>query len=100
MEATMVRNTMSVYDKYEKFKKGYLELKFNNKEWFNDCEFFTIYNNIEYKYLHIKKHYIDIPKGARNNKKGRFGIFAEIPLGNYEIDEDESTQDELIIYYN
>tara|TARA_R110002126_G_scaffold283135_1_gene432201 strand:+ start:58 stop:366 length:309 start_codon:yes stop_codon:yes gene_type:complete len=96
-------NTMSVYanNKKYKVKKGYLELSFNNKEWFNNCEFFTIYNDVEYNYLHIKKHYIDIPHGARNLIKcSRFGFFANIPLGNYEIDKGESNEDELIIYYN
>ena len=90
-------NTMSVYPD---ITKGCLKLSFHNKEWFNNCEFFTIIDNLEHEYLHIKKHYIDVPKKARNTKGARFSIFADIPVGNYEIDKDESNQDELIIYYN
>ena len=90
-------NTISVYSD---IAKGCLKLRFHNKKWFNNCEFFTIINNLEYKYLHIKKHYIDVPKKARNVKDSEFTFYSEIPAGNYEIDEYESNQDELIIYYN
>jgi hypothetical protein len=102
MGAKKLINTMSVYANKTKYKvkEGCLELSFHNKEWFNNCEFFTITDNLEHKYLHVKKHYIDIPKKARNVKNTRFCFFADIPVGNYEIDEDESNQDELIIYYN
>ena len=103
MEA-IAKGIMSVYENNKGrtlINKNYLQLYFNNKEWFNDCEFFTLHNDLEDEYIHIKKHYIDVPNNARISQQGStFCIIAEIPLGKYEVDEEESNEDELVIYYN
>lgn len=97
------KNTMlvSTQPSMNIMKRNYQQIHFSNKKWFDNCQFFSIYNDLENELIKIKKHYIDVPINARNVKKDtRFRLVAEIPIGEYKVDEDESNEDELIIYYN
>jgi hypothetical protein len=103
MDAILIKNTMlvSIHPSMNIIKRNYQQLHFSDKKWFDNCEFFSLYNDLENELIQIKKHYIDIPINARNLQKSRyFSIIAEIPLGKYEVDEEESNEDELVIYYN
>ncbi len=68
----------------------------SNSNWFTE-EYYTIKDDGQC--LLIKKHYLEIPKNAiklRGNNS--FGITSDIDLGRFEFDE-ESTEDELVVYY-
>jgi hypothetical protein len=69
---------------------------YSNSKWF-DCEYYII--KIFDDHLVIKKCGLQIPKNARklNNAK-QLSIICDIPLGNFEFDE-ESNEDELVVYY-
>jgi hypothetical protein len=69
----------------------------SNSKWFDGSDYFSIKQ--EYGCLRIIKHYLEIPYKARKVKKGQFQYLSEIPIGRFEFDEEESTEDELVIYY-
>lgn len=65
-------------------------------DWF-DNDYYKI--SINDDCIVFQKCYLEIPKGAyKLPKTGVFTILAELPLGTFEIDE-ESTEDELVVYY-
>jgi hypothetical protein len=69
-------------------------------KWFDECEWFQLIDDMNGT-LTIKKCMgIEIPKNAQKFTSSRhFMCISEIPLGRYEIEEDESTIDELVVYY-
>ena len=70
-----------------------------NLKWFTE-EYYTIINRENC--LIIRKCYMEIPKKAYkfNHKNKSFrAIYVDIPNGKYEVNMDESTEDELVIYY-
>lgn len=69
-----------------------------NGDWFEGSEFFSIEETEEY--LHITKHYLEVPEKARKTKRGYFHMISEAPLGKYEICKEESNEDEIIIYFD
>ena len=89
MEA-ITRGTMSFHENKKErtiINKNYLQLYFKNKDWFNNCTFFTLNNNLKDEYIHIKKHYIELPSNEISSKQGiTFCIIAEIPLLKYKVD--------------
>lgn len=69
---------------------------YSNSKWF-DCEYYDV--NIFDDYFTITKCYLEITKKARKlNKAKQLSLICDIPLGEFEFDE-ESTEDELVIYY-
>jgi len=89
-----VSGSISIYD--YNAKQGFKEIVFKT-DWTKDAESFTV----EYytDSLVIKKWYLEVPKKARKiTKKGHLIIKTEAPSGTFEIDE-ESTEDELVVYY-
>ena len=69
-----------------------------NKDWAN-TEYFTIKDDGEC--LVIKKCYMDIPKNAYKLRKGCLLSIehSEIQNGKYVFDNEESTEDEAVVYY-
>jgi len=72
---------------------------YSKYKWFDGCEYFTIKDNGEC--VIIGKCYgVDTPKKSYKFSKSRkFGIESDLPVGKFEIDVDESNEDELFIYY-
>lgn len=71
---------------------------YSKSSWFDSAEYFDIQDDGEC--LTIKKCYLEIPKTAQKfTKKRHFQFVSELPLGTFYIDEDESNEDELAIYY-
>ena len=67
------------------------------KEWFNNIEYVTI--NDDGECLVIRKCYMEIPKSAKKIDRGFYvEIESDIPLGTFDLDE-ESNEDELVVYY-
>jgi hypothetical protein len=70
----------------------------SNSKWFDNSEYFTIKDDGEC--LTIKKCGLQIPKNAKKFTTSRhFNYISELPLGRFEFDIDESSEDELVIYY-
>lgn len=76
-------------DNYRQFK--------SNSNWFSDSEYYTL--NEEDGCLTINKHYMEVPKNAQKTNRGYFHCVSAIPLGQFEFDDEESTEDQLVIYY-
>lgn len=71
---------------------------YSKSSWFDNAEYFDIKDDGEC--LIIKKCYLEIPKNAQKFTKARhFQFVSELPLGTFDIVEDESNEDELVIYY-
>lgn len=68
----------------------------SNSNWFKNYEYFTLKE--EGDCLIITKHYLEVPKNAQKTKTGHFMCLSQLPLGKFEFDEQESTEDELVIY--
>jgi hypothetical protein len=67
-------------------------------EWFNDVEYFEFIE--EESFLLIRKCLLEIPKKAIKMPKSRcFDMVSELPIGTFSVDDEESTEDELVIYY-
>jgi hypothetical protein len=67
-------------------------------KWFDSAEYFVV-EAID-GCLIIKKCYMEIPKKAQKFSKARhFQFVSELPLGVFDIDTEESNEDELVIYY-
>ena len=66
--------------------------------WFSDAEYFQFIN--EDGSLIIKKCYLEIPKGAvKMSKNGYLQLNIDIPLGTFDIDFEDSNEDEIVVYY-
>ena len=77
---------------------GYVRI-YSRCPWFNDAEY-CVTEDLG-GCLVIKKCYLDIPnKALKVGNDGRMQFESEIPPGNYAIDQEESDEDELVIYYN
>ena len=76
---------------------GFRQLK-SNSDWFKNSEFYTIKSGGDC--LIVTKHYIDVPIKAQRSKVGHFTCKLDIPLGKFNFDEEDSTEDELIIYFD
>ena len=93
-----MKNCISGTIKVRKGKSDRYKMIYSNCKWFEDAEYFDIQENNEV--LVIKKCYMIIPKTAQKSKKvGFFYCVSELPLGTFNIDENESNEDELVIYY-
>jgi NAD-dependent dihydropyrimidine dehydrogenase PreA subunit len=89
-----VSGSISIYD--YKPRQGCKEIIINSK-WANDAEYFIVRNNVDC--LVIQKCYMEIPKNAlKISKQNHLRIEIEVPNGTFAIDE-ESTEDELVVYY-
>ena len=89
-----VSGSISIYD--YKPRQGCKEIIIKS-DWINDAEYFIIEQDT-YS-LVIQKCYLEIPKKAlKISKHNHLRIELEIPNGTFDIDE-ESTEDELVIYY-
>ena len=75
--------------------ENYRQFKSNSK-WFNDAEYFTLMESDNC--LTIKKHYLEVPKNAQKTKRGYFMCISKLPIGKFEIDEDESSDDIVVVY--
>jgi len=90
-----VSGSITVYpkDKNDRMRKIYCK-----SEWFNGTEYFEFIE--EESFLIIKRCLLEIPKKAIKLPKGRsFDKASKLPLGTFSIDEEESNEDELVIYY-
>ena len=75
--------------------ENYRQFKSNSK-WFDDSEYFTLIESDNC--LTIKKHYMEIPKNAQKTKRGYFMCVSQLPIGKFEFDEDESSEDVVVVY--
>ena len=75
---------------------SYRQVKINS-DWYEGSEFFTVKTSDGF--MSITKHYLDVPAKAYKSIRGYFHFPTDIPLGKFEIDEEESNEDELIIYF-
>lgn len=72
----------------------------SNSKWFDECEWFQLVDDMNGTLIIKKCLGIEIPKNSQKFTSSRhFMCVSEIPLGRYEIDEEESSIDELVIYY-
>ena len=72
---------------------------FSNNPFFKKGDYVTIEED-DYCLI-ITKHGLDTPHNAKViTSEGRIHHITNIKPGRYEIDEEESTEDQLIIYYN
>jgi hypothetical protein len=70
----------------------------SNSKWFDSSEYFIIKDDLEC--ITIKKCGLQIPKNAQKFTSSRhFMYVSELPLGRFEFDVEESSEDELVIYY-
>jgi hypothetical protein len=67
-------------------------------KWFDNCQYFSfhLYGNE----LAIKKHYGDTPKFAlkRNSAKSFTITDLELPIGKWEINKEDSSEDVLFVF--
>jgi len=65
--------------------------------WFN-VDYYKVEDDGEC--LLITKCYLDIPKNAHKITKSRhISLITEMPNGKFDFDNDETTEDVVIIYY-
>jgi|DEB0MinimDraft_10_1074344.scaffolds.fasta_scaffold31941_3 hypothetical protein len=87
--------SISIYD--YKPRQGCKEIIINS-EWVNGVQYFIISNDVDY--LVVQKCYMEIPKNAlKISKQNHLRIEIEAPNGTFEICTEESTEDELVVYY-
>ena len=67
-----------------------------NSNWFEDAEYYSFTERENY--LEIRKHYLDVPKSAQKYKTGQFMCVSELPIGKFQIDQDESNEDVVVVY--
>ena len=75
--------------------ENYRQFKSNSK-WFDDAEYFTLTESDNC--LTIKKHYMEVPINAQKTNRGYFMCVSELPIGKFEFDEDESSEDVVVVY--
>ena len=72
----------------------------SNSNWFN-CDYILF--NVEDGCISITKPDLDYRgkshKPTKQNNWWHFLVTAELPFGKFEFDVDDSTEDELIVYY-
>ena len=72
----------------------------SNSNWF-DCDYILF--NVKDDHISITKPNLDYRgkayKPTKQNSHFHLLVTAEIPFGKFEIDVDDSTEDELVIYY-
>lgn len=72
----------------------------SNSNWF-DCDYILF--NAKEDYISITKPSLDYrgksQKPTKQNNSYHFLVTAELPLGKFEFDVDDSTEDELVVYY-
>lgn len=90
----VVSGSISVYDgRTDRYRQ--IE---SSSRWFDNAEYFDIQDDGES--LIIKKCYMEIPKTAQKfSKIRRFHFVSELPKGTFVFNEEESNEDELVIYY-
>lgn len=89
-----VSGSISVYDGR---KDRYRQIE-SSSRWFDDEEYYVITD--EDGCLTIKKCYMEVPKNAQKfSKIRRFHFVSSLPKGTFCFDEEESNEDELVIYY-
>ena len=88
----MITGSITVYKyKIERYRRLYSKSK-----WFNNSEYFTIKDDGEC--LKIRKCGLQIPSFALKFCS-QFLFICDLPLGKFNFDADESSEDELVIYY-
>jgi len=71
----------------------------SNSNWFNNVEYFDITD--DGYCLIIAKCYMEVKKRSKKFTASRhFTITSEMPLGRFAFEQEESTEDEIVIYYN
>lgn len=91
----VISGSISVYDGR---KDRYRQIE-SSSRWFDDEEYYVIKDD-EDGCLTIKKCYMEIPKNAiKFSKTRRFHFVSQLPKGTFCFDEEESNEDELVIYY-
>jgi hypothetical protein len=83
-------------------KNGRLRQLSSNDKFFSDAEYCSVNENDGY-YV-INKHRLDVPKKASKLHACKYNWFSftlvnEMEIGVYEIDEQESCEDYLVIYH-
>ena len=67
-------------------------------DWLNDTEYCIVKDDGEC--LVVKKCYMEIPKKAKKIDVDRkLEFIGQIPIGAFDIDDEESNEDELVVYY-
>ena len=80
--------------KNEDYRKFYLK-----STWFDECEYYKFKSYGDY--LLIRKYRLDTPKKViKINKIKSFEMVINAPLGTFHIEEEESGEDEVILYYS
>jgi len=71
---------------------------YSNSKWFDDSEYFTVKE--DGKCLKIRKCGLHIPRNAQKFTSSRhFMYVSELPIGRLDFDPEDSSEDELVIYY-
>lgn len=71
-----------------------------SSNFFDDCEYYTI--NVFHDYFVVKKHRLDTPKNSlkahKNLNRYHIKLYgAELPIGTFKVDLEDSDEDELYI---
>jgi len=67
-------------------------------KWFDECEYYTI--EADEECIIITKCRMEIQKKAHRYTKGTgLKVEMDLPYGNFVFDDEESTEDELVVYY-
>ena len=69
-----------------------------NSDWFEGSEYFSVEQTENC--MTITKHYMIVPSDARKTIRGYFHLPCTLPLGRHEICTEDSTEDELVIYFD
>ena len=91
-----IRMNVLVSGKGDRYRKLYCR-----GDWFNDVEYVEfIYNP---SFLLVRKCFLEIPKRAIKIPNGKggfdFDMVSKLPLGLLSLDVEDSTEDELVLYY-
>ncbi len=70
----------------------------SSSNWFSGSEYYTFIEKGDC--FTIKKHYMEIPKTAQWSNRGYFHFLSNFPIGKFEFEEDESSEDVAVIYCN
>jgi hypothetical protein len=76
---------------------AFRQIKINSK-WFENSEYFSVKQTENS--MTIVKHYLEIPDTARKTIRGYFHVPCAFPVGRHEICTEDSTEDELVIYFD
>jgi hypothetical protein len=94
MELRRISGGISISKVRERYRCIY-----SNSKWFEECEWYQIKDDGEC--ITIKKCLgVEVPRKAQKFTKSKhFQFVSELPTGKFEFDEEESTIDEVRIYY-